>query len=218
MADPLIAIINGSLHGDSDQSNTLLLLKHAEQELLRLGARAMLLNPEPVALTSNSSSNRWPMFALGTSRLLKAIDGADGLIIGSGTYWGGVSSTLQRFLEEATPTEGTVTWLGKPVGIIVSEHSSGGQLVLANLMLTLSNFGCVLPPQGGMVYSRISQALKYTAKDENEEWGQDVWGLEDIATICETVILYARHRLRGVRSWIVDRDDTNLHRRWAVAK
>ena len=213
MASPLIAIINGSLHGDSDQSNTLPLLQHAEQELLRRGAKVTLLNPERVALTSNSSDDKW-IFALKTSSVLQAIERADGLIIGSGTYWGSAGTTLQRFVEEATPTEGTATWLGKPAAIIVSEHSSGGQQVLATLMLALSNFGCVLPPQAGMVYSRLAQTLKNAVKYEGVEWGQDVWGIEDIASICDTIISYARHRVRGVTSWIVNRDDTTLHRRW----
>lgn len=218
MANLLIALINGSLHGDSDQSNTLLLLQHAKQELLRRGAEVTLLNPESMGVTSDNSGNRVPIFALKTSRVLEAIKSAHGLIIGSGTYWGSAGSTLQRFLEEATPSEGTATWLGKPAGIIISEHSSGGQLVLANLMLTLSNFGCVLPPQCGMVYSRMSQTLRDAGRGKGEEWGQDVWGIEDIASICDTIILYARHRVCGVRSWIVDREDTNLHRRWVSTK
>jgi multimeric flavodoxin WrbA len=145
-----IVIINASLHGDSESSNTALLLRMAEKDLSHRNALVTMINPELVQFEfANGKSQSIHM--LNTNNVLDSLNAADGLIVGTGTYWGQGSSTLQKFLEDATPSEGTDAWLGKPAGIIVSEHSSGGQSVLSNLVLTLSNFGCVIPPQGGMV-------------------------------------------------------------------
>src|SRR5262249_48834558 len=39
---------------------------------------------------------------------------ADGLLVGSGTYWGSWGSPLQQFLELMTPYEATDVFLAKP--------------------------------------------------------------------------------------------------------
>lgn len=188
MPTPRIVMINGSLHGGPEASNTLCLLRLAEKELLNGGADTILVEPKRLECIIRDSTFTASTYYLEPSRVLPQIEAADGLIVATGTYWGQGGSTLQRFFEEATPSEGTDVWLGKPAAIIVSEHSSGGQVVLSNLMLTLSNFGCVIPPQGGMVYSRTGQA----AKSLGEKWTIDVWGLEDIGSICTKSYLLTR--------------------------
>jgi len=121
-----IVLINGSLHGDSENSNTLSLLQVAETELLRRGAKVTLISPELAKFRVEKSTENRSMYVLRTQQILSALKIADGLIVGTGTYWGHSSSVLQRFIEETTPTEGTGVWLGKPIGIVVSEHSTGG--------------------------------------------------------------------------------------------
>jgi hypothetical protein len=81
-------------------------------------------------------------------------------------------------------------------------------------MLTLSNFGCVIPPQGGMVYSRTGQA----ARKCGEEWAVDVWSLEDISAICHKLISYAAQKKPAdLSSWLVERDRGELNRMWIEA-
>ena len=79
-------------------------------------------------------------------------------------------------------------------------------------MLTLSNFGCVIPLQGGMVYSRIGQA----ARIRGEKWAIDVWGLEDISSICQKLLAYAARRkaIDWGSSWPVVRDEDELNKTW----
>ena len=205
MANPLIVMINGSPHGASEASNTSRLLRLAEKELLNRGADTILVQPTPLEHPTT-------IHYLDPNRVLAQIRAADGVVVATGTYWGQGGSTLQRFFEEATPTEGTDVWLGKPAAVIVSEYSSGGQVVLSNLLLTLSNFGCVIPPQGGMVYSRTGQA----AKGLGEKWALDVWGLGDIGIICQKLVAYAAQRtaIDWGSSWSVIRDKDELAKTW----
>ncbi|MBV8415021.1 MAG: NAD(P)H-dependent oxidoreductase, partial [Verrucomicrobia bacterium] len=206
-----IVLINGSLHGDSENSNTLSLLQVAETELFKRGAKVTLISPELTEFRAEKSTENRSMYVLRTQQILSALKIADGLIVGTGTYWGHSGSVLQRFIEETTPTEGTGVWLGKPIGIVVSEHSTGGQAVLANLMLTFSNLGCLIPPQAGMVFSRLGQE----AKKHGAEWARDIWGLDDVGSICDKVMAYASQRNAvKTQSWPMDSDPDSFHRRW----
>lgn len=206
-----IVLINGSLHGDSENSNTLSLLQVAETELLRRGAKVTLISPELAKFRVEKSTENRSMYVLRTQQILSALKIADGLIVGTGTYWGHSSSVLQRFIEETTPTEGTGVWLGKPIGIVVSEHSTGGEAVLANLMLTFCNLGCLIPPQAGMVFSRLGQE----AKKHDAEWARDIWGLDDVGSICDRVMVYASQRNAvKAHSWPLDSDPDSFHTRW----
>jgi len=208
---PKIILINGSLHGDSENSNTLSLLRFAELALLKRETEVTLISPQPIRFNAGRSKQQPPVHTLRASKVLSALKSADGLIVGTGTYWGQSSSVLQRFIEEATLTEGSPTWLGKPVGIIVSEHSTGGQAVLSNLMLTFSNFGCLIPPQAGMVFSRLGQE----AEQRNPEWANDVWGRDDVGRICDKVVAYASRRIAvKLEFWPVDSHPDRFHNRW----
>ena len=132
MPIPSILIINASLHGDSGDSNTNLLLRRAQKELSKKGANTELIHPQLVDFKFVGTETAQNLYVLNTNDILQKLDAADGILIGTGTYWGQSSSILQRFLEEATPREGSEVWLGKPAGIIISEHSTGGQIVLSN--------------------------------------------------------------------------------------
>ena len=146
---------------------------------------------------------------ISTSEALAEIEASDAILIGAGTHWDSWSSTLQRFLEEATPTEGSSTWLGKPVGIIVTEHSVGGKGVLSRLQGVLITLGCLIPPMSGMVYSLAVQISKESGKPEAD----DMWGLDDLRVITHNVLI-ATQIPRKWEIWPVDRAD--YERRWAV--
>lgn len=95
---------------------------------------------------------------------------ASALLFITGTYWDGWSSYLQRFLEEATPTEATDLWLGKPVAVWVTAHSVGGKGVLSRLQGVLSTFGALIPPMTGVVVTKAGELAAAHAPSESEDF------------------------------------------------
>ena len=126
----------------------------------------------------------------------------DGLVFGTGTYWDSWSHYLQRFLEEATATEGTATWLGKPTAVFVTGHSEGGKGILSRLQGVLATFGCLIPPMGVMVYSLANQQAIARGGEETE----DLWSLADIDVVCRNLCEAMKLSKRATwESWPVDR-------------
>ncbi len=184
-ARPRILLINGSLAGEGGNSARLLAKLEAE-----LAGRAQV---ERAALAGTG--------ARGFAELAGALGAADGLVIATGTHWDSWSSPLQKFLEDATPSEATGLWLGKPVAVLVSEHSTGGKGVLSRLQGVLVTFGCVVPPLSGLVVSRSAQIARRHAPAEAE----DFWGAEDLAVIAYNLAAAARQRRAAWRAWRVAR-------------
>jgi chromate reductase len=136
-----------------------------------------------------------------------AVVNANALIFGTGTYWDSWSHLLQKFLEDATPDEGSAVWLGKPAGVIVTMHSVGGKAVLSRLQGVFNTLGCLIPPMCGVVYSAVNQAALEAAIPESA----DVWSPDDVRVLCHNLLVPL-----GVggsfESWPSDRGD--LTRRW----
>jgi chromate reductase len=126
---------------------------------------------------------------------------ADAVVLATGTYWDSWGSPLQRFLEEATPTEGTAVWLGKPVAVLVTEHAVGGKGVLSRLKGVMSTFGALVPPMSGLVLSRMA----------HESGFADAWCMADLEVIAHNLLEAVRGG-RSWRTWPVDRTDP--HTRW----
>ena len=137
-----------------------------------------------------------------------ALERAEALVISTGTYWDSWSSALQRFLEEATESEGTPLWLGKPVAIVVTAHSVGGKGVLSRLQGVLSTFGAQIPPMGGLVVTLASERAREHAQDGSSD---DLWSPDDLEVVCHNLLECARGT-RAFRAWEVDRGDPA--RRW----
>lgn len=133
---------------------------------------------------------------------------ADGFVFGTGTHWDSWSSLLQRFLEAATPAEGTAVWLGKPAACVVTEHSVGGKAVLSRLQGVLTTLGCVIPPMSGLVLSRVGQSAR-----ADPGTSDDCWSTDDLAIVAHN-LLTAAHGSRDWRTWPVDRGD--LTTRWLL--
>ena len=180
---PNILVLNASRLGA--QGNTHLLLSHAAAHLKRM-ARINVLS-----LADHDAAV-----------VLEEIKKCDGLLIGTGTHWDSWSSTLQTFLEAATPTEGSSVWLGKPVGIIVTEHSVGGKGVLSRLQGVFATFGCLIPPMSGMVYSLAAQ----NSISAQKPGADDMWCLNDIKILTHNLVQGARFPIRW-KAWPVDRND-----------
>ncbi|HEX3593876.1 MAG TPA: NAD(P)H-dependent oxidoreductase [Polyangiaceae bacterium] len=126
---------------------------------------------------------------------------ADGLLVGSGTYWGSWGSPLQQFLELMTPYEATEVFLGKPASVVVTMDSTGGSEVAARLAATLVCLGCSTPPFGWMSLSRIGVALG----EHSREAVRDVWSAADLGVLAGNLVLAARAPRVGFRAWSLDR-------------
>ena len=145
-------------------------------------------------------------------KLEPALANADAVVIATGTHWDSWSSALQRFLEDATPSEGSALWLGKPAAIIVTEHSTGGKGVLSRLQGVLVTFGCTIPPLSGLVLSQA--ALRANDRAPRAPRAADFWDLNDLTTVAHNLLLAARTRPDATpwQVWPVDRENT--HHRW----
>lgn len=189
---PRILLVNAALNGG--QGNTAVLLDRARMEL---NGRAEIAE---VMLASTPSYDR----------IRPELARAQGLVIGTGTHWDSWSHVLQRFLEEATPDEGSALWLGKPAAVLVTMHSVGGKAVLSRLQGVLNTFGCILPPMTGLVYSHVNQlALQSGTPIES-----DIWSPDDVEIVCHN-LLVALGREQAYRAWPTDR--TSYRDRWIVS-
>lgn len=184
---PRILLLNASLNGANGNSAGLLarvetrLASHAEL------SRASLAGPE----------------AQNFAKLVPLLRAADGFALATGTHWDSWSSPLQRFLEDATPSEATELWLGKPVAVLVSEHSTGGKGVLSRLQGVLVTYGCTIPPLSGLVVSKCAQIAGRAAPREAE----DFWCADDLEVVADNLLGAARQPRPAWRSWPVDRTD-----------
>ena len=186
---PSILILNASLNGAA--GNTAVLLDRAASSLRRKAA---------VTCFQWSEQSRW-------DEVESPLRRADALIVGTGTHWDSWSHHLQRFLEEATPSEGTALWLGKPVGVIVTMHSVGGKGVVSRLQGVLNTFGCLIPPMSGLVYSLVNETtIKAGAVGAN-----DLWCVDDVGVVCHNLLAAIKPKPR-YKSWPVDR--SNYSARW----
>jgi multimeric flavodoxin WrbA len=126
---------------------------------------------------------------------------ADGLLIGTGAYWGSWGSPLQQFFELMTPYEATDVFTAKPASVVVTMDSTGGGEVAARLAATFVCLGCFTPPFGWMSISRVGVALGEHAR----EAVRDVWSPEDLTVLGENLLVAARAPRLSYRAWSVDR-------------
>jgi chromate reductase len=155
---------------------------------------------------------------------------ADAFVFGTGTHWDSWSSVLQRFLEDATATEGTQLWLGKPAACVVTEHSVGGKGVLSRLQGVLVTLGCAVPPMSGVVLSKAAQmaGVGKAAGGGLPHGGgrgargvhslalvatgaEDFWGVDDLKIVAHNLV-EAANGTRRWKAWPVDRED--FAKRW----
>ena len=188
-AAPRILALDASLAGADGNSAAL------------LGLAADHLRPH--ATVARACLARDPDFAVHAP----ALAAADALVLATGTYWDGWSSHLQRFLEQATASEGSALWLGKPAVVLVTAHSVGARGVLSRLQGVLVTLGMCIPPMGGLAVTQVGQL----ARDGGGPDTDDIWSTEDLAVVCHNLLVCLRGG-RDWRAWPVDRRDPA--RRW----
>jgi multimeric flavodoxin WrbA len=145
------------------------------------------------------------------SIILPRFDAADAFLLATGVYWDSWGSPLQRFFEEATASEGTELWMGKPAAVIVTMHAVGGKAVLSRLMGVLNSFGAYVPPMSGMVYSLANQLSSRPGNGAELEDLMDLWCEEDLDVVCHNLV-EAIQGTRRWKAWEVDRQDPR--RQW----
>lgn len=118
---------------------------------------------------------------------------ADALLVGTGVYWHGWGSALQRFLEVLTPWESTDVFAGKAAAAVITADAYGGPDVAARLLHTLSSFGCVVPPCSTLVLSRAAASPSGEADDA------DRWTLDDLDPLLTNLLTAASRP----RDWVV---------------
>jgi len=215
---PHLLLLNASLAGDA--GNTAVLLARARRLLARRATveSITLASASGSQLFALSSPPTFPVSQLSpfnfqpSSPLVAALQRADGFLFGTGTHWDSWSSVLQKFLEDATATEATALWLGKPAAVVVSEHSTGGKGVLSRLQGVLVTLGCSIPPMSGLVISRA--ALLATQHAPDPATTRDFWCEDDLRVVCHNLAEAARVPLPSAkpplprwRTWPVDRRD-----------
>lgn len=226
---PHLLLLDASLAGPA--GNTAVLLARARRLLARRATVELLSLATPPLPASDSGLSAPPSQPPPPSQLppspppaplstlhpqlLPALRRADAFLLGTGTHWDSWSSVLQRFLEAATPHEGTALWLGKPAAVVVTEHSTGGKGVLSRLQGVLVTLGCTLPPMSGLVLSRAA----LLAAEKDPAAARDFWCEADLRVVCHNLAEAARVALPGARpplprwrTWPVDRRDFNA--RW----
>ncbi|ATC63968.1 hypothetical protein CMV30_08410 [Nibricoccus aquaticus] len=204
---PRILILNAALSGEA--GNTAVALEKVRGALVR-GKKAEV---RVVTLVGDDDGAGGSGVAVGEKRArgfaeVKAELGwADAVVFGTGTHWDSWSSVLQNFLEDATETEGTKLWFGKPAACVVTEHSVGGKGVLSRLQGVLVTLGCEIPPMSGVVLSKVAQMAR---AHEPEEAG-DFWGEDDLKIVAHNLVEAAKGTRRW-KAWAVDRED--FAKRW----
>lgn len=186
---PRILLLDASRSGPGGNSSRLLDLLAS-----RLGPRAELRR---AALAGPGAGS----FAT----LEGALREADAFVFATGTHWDSWSAVLQRFLEEATPAEASAVWLGKPVAVLVTEHSVGGKAVLSRLQGVFVTLGCSVPPFSGLVVSLAAQLARRHAPATPA--AGDFWSPEDLEIVAHNLLAAARAPRPEWRAWPVDRRD-----------
>ncbi len=144
------------------------------------------------------------------ARITPGLARAHAIVIATGVHWDAWSSSLQSFLEAATPAEAGPLWLGKPAAVLVTEHSVGGKGVLSRLQGVLVTLGCEIPPLSGLVLSRAGQLARTGAP--RDPAADDLWQPDDLAVVAHNLLTAARRPVAQWRAWPVDR--THYVDRW----
>jgi NAD(P)H-dependent FMN reductase len=192
-----IGMLDGSLSGSG---NTAALLDQFQMHLEQLG-KDFKREVEIV---------RVPLCTTPTADVLNVISKTDALVFATGTYWDSWGSPLQRFLEEATETECSALWLGKPAAVLVSAHSVGGKGILSRLQGVLTTFGCWVPPLCGWYFTAANRlALDQTPSSARlQELQEDLWSTADLAIVAHNLLVALRIQppTDPYKAWPVDRN------------
>lgn len=196
---PRVLLLNGSISGEDGSTEQC--LAKVELGLVKRG-----IGVAPMRL-----SQKWHL-----SEFVDKVGQSEGLLIGTGTYWDSWGSPLQKLLEDIAGLDSAEDLFGKPVGLVVTDHSVGGKSVLSRLMGVLNTMGLWVPPHGGMVLSMVAhEAFKMGLSG----WkAKETWCFEDLDTIAHNLA----EAVLGTNQWKTwfevtpreDEPDEPFRQRW----
>lgn len=165
-------LVDGSVHGAG--GNTAHFLARVAEALARRGVEARTAH-----LADGDAGEA-----------VRATLEADLLVYGTGTYWDGWGSPLQRYLELLTGHELSDGVLGKPAGVVVTMDSVGGTSVAYRLQGVLAGIGFLVPPLSAVVLSRLGAIVRHpeTRLPAGFDPPDDVWGEEDLEVLAHNLV------------------------------
>lgn len=168
-------LVDGSVHGAA--GNTAHFLARAAARLAARGVAA-----ESVHLADRGD----PAVREAVLHTLEA----DLVLFGTGTYWDGWGSPLQRYLELLTDHELSDGLLGKPAGVLVTMDSVGGTGVAFRLQGVLSSLGFLIPPASAVVLSRVGALTSHpeTVLPPGFDPPDDVWVEQDLEVLAANLV------------------------------
>lgn len=108
--------------------------------------------------------------------IYKLIIEADGLILGSPTYWYNVSGIMKNFIDRLTALEESDLLKGKIGGAIVTAVNTGGEEVSGYLLTVLNEMGFFIPPFSTVYYNSSSDKFSSLSRDATS-LGQNIVNL-----------------------------------------
>jgi chromate reductase len=175
-----LLVVNGSIRGRIGNTG----------EVLAAAAKYLPEGTEPRELVLAT-------YEAAVEDIANELRAADGLLVGTGVYWGSWGSPLQRFLEVMTTFEASSLFVGKPVGVVVTMDSVGGSDVAQRLLGVFSTLGCLVPPMPMVVVSRVAACLNGVPGNE------DVWQVEDLSPLLQNLVLAMTAAGLPWRTWPV---------------
>lgn len=152
------------------------------------GAETRLLDLRDYDLPLSSGDPREPNYPPGVDRLRKAIQEADGVILGSPEYHSGMSGVLKNAID----LMGFKEFEGKMLGLV---GVSGGSMGATNALISLRNIGralhaWVVPeqtsiPQAWREFDKDGSLQNEALRDRLKRVGEQVARFSTLHTLCQ---------------------------------
>ena len=178
MNKPFILAINGSPHKEGNVAQLLDLVlggaKEAGAETKRVNLYELTIVHEP-GYYSEDPEKEVPknMPKDGITALYPEILRADGLVLGTPTYWANMSGIMKDFLDHLTALEnkGDDVLLGKMAAFVAAskENEGGVEMAAMSMVAALAQMGFLIPPNAIMWYPGEWTSAKETV----ESWARD---------------------------------------------
>lgn len=107
-------------------------------------------------------------------KISKLLLQADGIVLGSPSYWYNVSGLMKNFIDRLVSLENNGFLLkGKVAATVVSAEETGGEEVSHYLANVMNDMGCLVPPFATAYFNTR---------------GKESWELKDLETMGENIV------------------------------
>jgi hypothetical protein len=182
-----VVLVNGSLHGDSELSNSLSLLHMAANEVVRQGGVPVIVSPDKVRINGTKTDR----FVLPLEKIYDAMkQKPKAVMIFTGTHWGQASSVLSEALEGLVHTANSPIWKDVRFGAVVSQIANNGYGVANSLVDSMAELGCVSVSNWKLVISRVATAAKAEGHMgvSDRKWTEAVAGFDAVSMLVRSIM------------------------------